>query len=419
MKPPTKRHKLRVSPRDLNAVYLPHLLNYRRYQIYFGGAASGKSVFLASRTVLDVLCGRNYLVLRAVGKTLRNSCWNEITKAIVRMGLTEYFTVSKSEMSITATNNGCQILFAGLDDVEKIKSITPAEGTLTDIWIEEATETRLEDFKQLDKRLRGESRHPKRVTLSFNPIYKTHWIYRQFFDGWDEQGRYFDNGRLSILKTTHRDNRFLSPEDHEALENETDAYYYNVYTLGNWGVLGDVVFTNWRTEMLAGRVFGTAYNGLDFGYRDPFAMVRACVDEAGTLYVLDERGGRGFSNEGIAREILPVVGREYINCDSAEPGSIQELRRYGVNALPARKGPDSVRQGIRWLLAREIVIDPCCRNLIGEMTRCEWRKDKDGNSLEEPEDRDNHWIDALRYAMEPLSMARVATVFSKAESGLY
>ena len=245
--------KLLLPRGAVNAVYLPYLQSPRRYQIFFGGASSGKSCFLATRAVLDTLQGRSTLVIRQVARTLRTSCWNEIGKAAARLGLTGCFRFNKTEMTVTARNNGAQILFAGLDDVEKIKSISPAGGALTDIWIEEATEISYADFKQLDKRLRGQSRHEKRLTLSFNPVYKTHWIYREFFGGWDEGGRAYQSDTVSILKTTYQDNAFLTADDRAALENERDPYYRQVYTLGDWGVLGDVIFRAWRQEELHAR----------------------------------------------------------------------------------------------------------------------------------------------------------------------
>ena len=271
-------------PRDaVNAVYLPYLQSPRRYQIFFGGASSGKSCFLATRAVLDTLQGRSTLVIRQVARTLRTSCWNEIGKAAARLGLTGCFRFNKTEMTVTARNNGAQILFAGLDDVEKIKSISPAGGALTDIWIEEATEISYADFKQLDKRLRGQSRHEKRLTLSFNPVYKTHWIYREFFGGWDEGGRAYQSDIVSILKTTYQDNAFLTADDRAALENERDPYYRQVYTLGDWGVLGDVIFRAWRQEELHARAAAEerALYGLDFGFAaDPCACVRCAYDRA-------------------------------------------------------------------------------------------------------------------------------------------
>lgn len=402
--------RIRIKPDALNAVYVPHLLNNNhRYQIYFGGSSSGKSVFLATRAVLDCLRGRNILILRNVARTLRGSCWNEIFKAIMRMGLSEYFAISKSDMTITSTENGAQILFAGLDDVEKIKSITPQNGPLTDIWIEEATETAYEDYKQLDKRLRGESEHVKRLTLSFNPVYKTHWIYREFFGIWDDERNYAESDTVSILKTTYKDNRFLTDDDRAALENEKDSYFREVYTLGNWGVLGDVVFRNWHAEDLSdvAAAYPLRYYGLDFGFSsDPCAAVDVAIDKKHKrILVFNELYERGLTNTLLAERLRVFAGRNPVTCDSAEPKSIHELRMYDIAARAARKGADSVIHGIQWLQGYEIVIDSRCENLRQELTLYQWRKDKDGNSLRVPEDENNHLIDALRYAVETESNA--------------
>lgn len=405
-----KPMKLRIKPEAFNAVYFPHLLgNQHRYQIYFGGSSSGKSVFLASRTVIDCMQGRNYLVLRNVARTLRGSCWNEIYKAITRMRLNAYFTISKADMTITCALNGAQILFAGLDDVEKIKSITPQSGPLTDIWIEEATETAYEDFKQLDKRLRGESRHRKRLTLSFNPVYKTHWIYREFFGIWDEEKNYAETDTLSILKTTYKDNRFLTDDDRAALESEKDPYFREVYTYGNWGVLGDVIFRNWHVEDLTelSPAYPQRYFGLDFGFsQDPCAAVNVAIDKKKKrVLVFDELYERGLTNSMLAERLKPFAGRGFIICDSAEPKSIHELRNYDLNARAAKKGADSVIHGIQWLQGYEIVIDTKCQNIKNELTLYQWKKDKDGNSMAIPEDKNNHLLDALRYAVETESTA--------------
>lgn len=383
---------------------MPHLLNCHRYQIFFGGSSSGKSVFLATRTALDCMQGRNILVLRNVARTLRGSCWNEIYKAISRMGLTAYFAISKSDMTITCALNGAQILFAGLDDVEKIKSITPQSGPLTDIWMEEATETAYEDFKQLDKRLRGESRHTKRLTLSFNPVYKTHWIYREFFGIWDDAKTYAESDTVSILKTTYKDNRFLTDDDRAALEGEKDPYFREVYTLGNWGVLGDVVFRNWHVEDLQplASAYPTRFFGLDFGFsQDPCAAVNVALDKKHKrVLIFAELYERGLTNSMLAERLKAFAGRSPITCDSAEPKSIRELRNYDIAAHAARKGQDSVVHGIQWLQGHEIIVDHRCKNMCAELTLYQWRKDKDGNSLAIPEDKNNHLIDALRYALE-------------------
>lgn len=405
--------RIKPLPELYNDKYYMRLWDNTRLQIYFGGASSGKSFFIAQRIALDTLNGRNTLVLRKVARTLRGSCWNEVIKAITALPRTlrDCFNVSKSEMLITATNNGAQILFAGLDDVEKIKSITPANGVLTDIWIEEATETSYDDFKQLEKRLRGESRHPKRISLSFNPVYKEHWIYGQFFKGWDEGKTEYKADGLSILKATYKDNRFLTPDDIYALENEQDEYYRNVYTLGNWGVLGDVIFRNWKVEDLSKlkKSADRLYYGLDFGFSsDPSALVKVHYDrKCKRLYVLEEMCERGLTNDLLAKRVQAIAGRDYVTCDSAEPKSIAELRNYGVNALATKKGKDSVLHGIQWLQQHEIIVDCSCISLRQELTTYQWKRDKDGNSLAMPEDRNNHLIDALRYALESESAIKI------------
>ena len=413
---------LEINPKILNPVYIPFMQSETRIQIFFGGSSSGKSYFIAGRVVLDTLKGRNTLVLRNVAKTLRGSCWNEITKAIRAFGLGNLFEVSKTEMIITAKNNQCQILFAGLDDVEKIKSITPAKGVLTDVWIEEATETAWEDYKQLDKRLRGLSRYAKRLTLSFNPIYREHWIYTNFFGDWDESKTVINTPALSILKTTYLDNNFLTQDDRDALENEKDPYYRNVYTLGNWGVLGDVIFKNWEVQDLTERkkIASNLKLGLDFGFSsDPFGAIKVDYDRARkTIYVLDEMYERGLTNTQLAGILSEFTGNQYITCDSAEPKSIQELKNHGIRALGAKKGPDSVVFGIQWLQGCKIIIDTSCQHTKNELQLYQWRKDRDGNSMRVPEDRNNHLIDALRYAMEAEATARYAGIRSRSEIGM-
>ena len=199
----------------INDVYLPYLDEMSRVQVFYGGASSGKSVFIAQRTVMDVAQGgRNYLVCRAVGRTTRRSVMNEIRKVIAYAELTKLFDVNRSDGIITC-KNGYQILFAGLDDVEKIKSITPERGALTDVWVEEATETSRDSVRQLMKRQRGgDESVAKRLTLTFNPILQTHWIYEDYFAsiGWADKQTQHKANDLSILKTWYIHNKFLTQQ---------------------------------------------------------------------------------------------------------------------------------------------------------------------------------------------------------------
>ena len=390
----------------VNPAYLPYLNANQRTQIFYGGSSSGKSFFLAQRIVLSNLQGANWLCCRNVAKTIRNSVFNELMKCIYAMGLQEYYSVNKSDMVITCNLNRKQILFAGLDDVEKVKSITPANGVLERIFVEEATEIKYEAYKQLTKRLRGFSDIPKYVVLAFNPILKSHWIYKEFFGGWVEGENVYKDKDLLILKTTYKDNKFLTKDDISALENESDPYFYNVYSLGNWGILGHVIFTNWRVEDLSGmkNQFTNVYNGCDFGYSsDPNAIIKFHYDKMRKkIYVFDELYKAGMSDESLLREMRGMIGTEYITCDSAEPKTIDFLCANGIRAIPAVKGADSINRGIRWLQGHEIIIDTRCQNFKNEIEIYHWQEDKYGNAMDRPVDADNHLIDALRYGSESL-----------------
>lgn len=408
--------RILVPVEAINPCYHPYLKAQQYHQIYFGGAGSGKSVFLACRAVLDALTGRNTLIVRQVARTLRHSCFNEVQKAMNRLGLNDEFVLSSSQMSLTCKQSGAQILFLGLDDVEKIKSLTPQWGALTDIWLEEATECRYEDMKQLEKRLRGLSPHKKRLTMSFNPVSKSHWIYKQFFTGWQEGQREQTGDKLLIFKTTYRDNMFLTEDDRRNYENEQDEYFHRVYTLGEWGQIAGAIFTDWHEEDLSAFRYSSEHLrfGLDFGYaRDPAAAMKVQIDmKHRRVYVLDELYEKGLSNEALAVRLQPMAGAYPIVCDSAEPKSIAQLRRFGLSALAARKGPDSLRHGIRFLQGMKIICDHHCRHTMQELQEYRWREDIGGMALPLPQGPD-HLLDALRYALEQDSRDRQAEAMGR------
>ena len=403
---------IEIDPSVMNDVYLPQFKNMARVQILYGGSSSGKSKFKAQQAVIDTLDatrtgGRNWLICRQVGRTIRGSVAQEINRVITEWGLQQFFSINKTDGTITCVN-GYQIIFSGLDDVEKLKSITPAQGAITDVWVEEATETAQDSIKQLLKRQRGGNpKTPKRLHLTFNPILQQHWIYQTYFSGigWMDEQKKYKTPELSILKTTHLDNKFLTSDDRKGLEQETDSYYYQVYTLGNWGVLGDVIFTNWRVEDLSQMhdQFTNRRNGLDFGFSsDPAAVGVSHYDKMRkTIYFYKELYETGLTNDVLAERIKEMIGDERIICDSAEPKSIQELNNHGVAAVGAKKGKDSVNFGIDWLKQQTIIVDRTCVNLINELQQYHWKKDAGGNSLKIPVDKNNHLIDGgLRYAYE-------------------
>ena len=403
-----------IDTRVINEAYRGYLEDTRRYQIYFGGSASGKSVFLAQRAVIDLMNGgRNYLIARQVGRTLRGSVFMEMLKVIDTWDVESLFTVNKSDMLITCLN-GYQAIFAGLDDVAKLKSLTPAKGAITDVWVEEATEIERNSLKELVKRQRGgSSKTAKRLTLSFNPIFQTHWIYNEYFAsrGWASDQKLLEEDDLLILKTNYKDNAFLTVDDIADLENESDSYFYNVYTLGNWGVLGRVIFTNWKMVDMSDEHGGyylpeeqrtNRKHGLDFGYSsDPAAVPMTHYERAKKrIWIYDEIYETGLTNPQLAEALEPKIGGDYIRADSAEPKSIAELNSHGLNIGGAKKGKDSVLYGIQWLQQQEILVDVSCVNMRNELQTYKWKEDAGGNSLPVPVDRNNHLIDALRYAYE-------------------
>ena len=216
-----------------NEAFLPLFFDESRYLVLCGGGGSGKSIF-AGRKVLERVTtekGHRWLVCRKVARTLRDSCFAQL-----RGQLGEHYPkagakVNVSDMRITFPN-GSEILFAGLDDVEKLKSIYD----ITGIWVEEASEITEGDFNQLDIRLRTDFPYYLQMILSFNPISITHWLKKRFFDKTDERAR--------THRSTYKDNRFLTEEAVRTLEafKDADPYYYQVYCLGEWGVTGKTVF---------------------------------------------------------------------------------------------------------------------------------------------------------------------------------
>ena len=389
----------------ITPIYRQYLFgNLHPVQIYFGGSSSGKSYAIAQRCVIDLLNGRNYLVVRKTGSSIAKSTFNEITEKIHLMNLSKYFRISIGSFTITCILNGCQAMFTGLDDVEKVKSVKPALGVITDIWVEEATEISENDYRQLQKRLRGIAKFKKRITMSFNPILQTHWLYKEFFpELWRDGVQYVENEETSILKTTYRDNPHLMPDDIKRLESETDPYHRAVYLEGNWGTLSETIFKNWEVLDFDKESFGNYRYGLDWGFAsDPFACVRMGVDLARrTLWVCDEIYQTELLNDAAIPRVKKVVGGGILWCDSAEPKSIAEFRANGINARPVKKGAGSIEAGINFLKRFQIKVHPSCINTIKELSVYHYKIDKKtGEALPQPEGGDDHAIDAMRYAME-------------------
>ena len=227
-----------------NKTFIPLFDDTSRYLVLKGGGGSGKSIF-AGRKILERAVlegGHRFLVCRKVGRTLRNSCFQQLLGMIGEHFPDVAFKANQTDMRITFPESGSEIIFSGLDDADKLKSIY----NITGIWIEEASELLESDFNQLDIRLRGETDHYKQIILTFNPVSVRHWLKTRFFDRAPENA--------TVHESTYKDNRFLDDEAKKVLEDfrDTDSYYYSVYCLGQWGVTGQTVFPSEAvTERLA------------------------------------------------------------------------------------------------------------------------------------------------------------------------
>lgn len=378
-------------------VYHPYVRDYTtRFNVFYGGAGSGKSHFVAQKLILKILqYKRKLLVVRKVGNTLKDSVWAMFLRLLYQMPQV-IRNINKSDFTIELIN-GSIILFKGFDDKEKIKSI---EG-ITDIVIEEASELTEDDFDQLNLRLRANV-GMLQIHLMFNPVSKANWVYKRFFA----------NGTPSdtiVVHTTYKDNHHLPQEyiDELLRLERTNPAYYKIYVLGDFTTLDKLVFPVKTIRLVGGDETKDLpfWIGMDFGYtNDPTAITWGYCDQVNKrLFITGEYDKKGMTNDVIAQTIINLgFAKERIVADSAEPKSIAELKHLGISRITAAvKGQDSVKNGIDRLQRYDIIIDERCTNTIEEFDNYTWVKDrKSGEYINEPIDMFNHHIDSIRYGVQ-------------------
>lgn len=377
----------------------------KTYVVCKGSRGSGKSKAAALWHIYHMMKypQSNTLVVRKTERTLRDSCYSDLKWAIRQLGVEKYWKAITSPLEITYLPTGQKILFRGLDDAFKITSISVPVGVLNFLWFEEFYEiTSEQDFDTLDESIRGQlpEGYWKRITATFNPWSENHFAKKRFFDNPDEN-------TLSMT-TTYLDNPYLSQTDIALLEQMKvrNPRRFQVAGLGNWGISDGLIYENWREEQFSldsMREYKTIA-GLDFGYtNDPTAFVVGFIDTKDMrIFIWDEMYEKGLSNNDIYDRIRRMgYSKERIVADSAEPKSIDELRNLGLRKIKgARKGRDSINNGIQFIQNFEIVIHPRCTNFIREISSYCWDKDKFGKSINKPVDDENHLMDSLRYASQ-------------------
>ena len=384
-----------------------------RYRVCKGSRASKKSKTTALNNITRLMeyPQANLLCVRKTYRTLKDSCFTELKWAIHRLGVDAWWDIKESPLEMTYKPTGQKILFRGLDDPLKVTSITVEVGVLCWLWIEEAYEISSEaDFDTLDESIRGEVPPGlfKQITLTFNPWNEHHWIKHRFFDAAPDPD-------ILAMTTNYTCNEWLDAADKKVFETmkRNNPRRYRVAGLGDWGIVEGLVYENWEERLFSiDEVRKTpgikSAFGLDFGYtNDPTALFCGLIDTSSkTLWVFDEIYKPGMSNEDIAAAVTEAgYAKERIRADSAEPKSIDRLYALGLAHIRrARKGKDSINNGIDFIQDYKIFIHPRCTNFLTEIGNYAWDTDtKTGKKLNRPIDDFNHLMDAMRYALEEYS----------------
>jgi phage terminase large subunit len=380
--------------------------NYKgRYRVVKGSRRSKKSKTMALWVIYSMMKypQANTLVVRKTYRTLKDSCFTELKWAMKRLHVEHLWQVKESPLEMTYTPTGQKIYFRGMDDPLKITSISVEVGVLSWMWIEEAYEiTREEDFDMLAESILGDCPEGlfKQITLTFNPWSDRTWIKKRFFDVSDPD--------ILAITTNYTCNEWLSEADKKEFDRmkAQNPRRYNVAGLGNWGIVEGLVYERWKEEVFTLQDLpkdAQSAFGLDFGFtNDPTALFCGFLSpEHRRLYVWDELYQKGLSNRAIYEEVSRMgYAKERITGDSAEPKSISELSGLGLRITGAKKGRDSINNGIQWIQDLEIIIHPRCVNFLLEISLYSWKKDKFGKAMNVPEDDNNHLMDAMRYGLE-------------------
>lgn len=396
-----------------------------------GGRGSAKSSFVSLEIVDQMMKdpAANAVVFRRTAATLRDSCYSQIAWAIDELGASSLWRGNVSPMQFTYLPTGQQILFRGVDDAGKLKSLKPRRGYFRFIWFEEFSEMQGANTVRnvLQSVMRGADNF-----ICFNtfnpPISLNNWANKHIL---------LPDDRAMVFKTTYE---MIPPEwlgtaflaEAERLREINESAYRHEY-LGEAIGSGGEVFPNLQAREITDAEIDQlqyVYSGCDFGFaQDPMAYIRAAYDEKhDTIYLIDEIYRKHMSNKQLADEIKrrgydstgryshyvsPMMGftsseiPATVICDCAEPKSIADLQNEGIKAIACRKFAGCVQYRIKWLQQRRIIIDPKrTPNAWREFSSYEYEVSKDGEILSDLPDRDNHTIDSLAYALDRIIYRR-------------
>ena len=396
--------------------FYPHLLDYsHRWEFWVGSAGSGKSYTICQKLIIRC-CNEKLriLVCRRYGTTLRQSVVKQFKEVIDAWKLSKYIKMRETDFTITFPN-GSEIIFTGLDDEEKLLSLT----NVSTIWIEEAFQVEKAKVEQLNLRMRGSAAN-QQLILSWNPINKASWLFNYTVENPPENSIY--------IHSTYKDNPFISDEYRRAIdEMETrNPARYRVFGLGEWGVDAEgLVLTNWREEEfdpMELAALGYEHRaGMDMGWVDPSTIVNTLYDRDNkTIYIFDEFYKPGCQLSELAQAIKNMnLTKTKVFVDAAEPRAIQFFKSEGIRAEGCAKGKDSVKTGIKFLQDHLLIVHPKCKELKRELENFSYIKSKQtGLFTEDTTHEFSHAIDATRYAYADIYTKTKATTMSKSLLGL-
>ncbi len=347
-----------------------------------GGSRSGKTYNILIWIIFGYSLRNKNKIISICRKTfpaLRTSAMRDFFEILKTHEL--YKEEDHNKTSSEYKINGNLIEFISLDSPQKVR------GRKRDLlFINEANELFWEDWNQLIFRTIG------RVILDYNPSDDFHWIYDKVKVRED----------ADFFRTTYKDNKFLEESIVKEIERLqfTDENYWRIYGLGEVGQSKATIFQFREIDTIPENAKFVSL-GMDFGYtNDPTCISKIYLHDT-NLYCEELLYRTGMTNRDIHNELLNLeIGRrDEIFADSAEPKTIDELYRYGWNIKPSTKGRDSINIGIDMLKRYTIHVKKNSQNAIKEFRNYKWKEDKNGNILNQPEDKWNHFIDSLRYGI--------------------
>ena len=382
-----------------------------------GGRGSAKSSFAGTELVLSIIRDPNIhgLVMRKVADTLRTSVYPQLLWSIERLGLSDKFKATVSPLEITYRATGQKIFFRGADEPSKIKSIKVKFGYIGVALYEELDQfSGAAEIRNLNQSIiRGGDRFT--ILYTFNPPKSR--------DNWVNVDKLEDKPKRLVHHSTYKTvpQEWLGQvfiDEAEALAISNPAAYEHEYEGVATGT-GGQVFENIVERIIMDdeiKTMGTFYQGIDFGFAvDPFAWLAMSYNaKYKRLHIIDEIYQPKLSN---SRAVEHIKAKKYyspINADSAEPKSIEQMRELGLNIYGAKKGADSVDHGIKWLQdLNEIIIDKRrTPNAYREFTLYEYQTTKSGEYISAYPDKNNHTIDAVRYALYNIIQAKTVTAYN-------